>query len=591
MLKRKCKRRSHRQKPGTALIVLAVVLAAFALIPLGILAFELQRVELAREQLRSVCESSALAAATALAGSDLQDPTEAHLSSMDAALHFFQGNSVIGYSLNSANMAASKTEKPASQTGNVYVEFLDPHDNLRQVSIGDPRGKVVRVSANLNARPASGTFLPLSDFVVSASALSGVPTLDIVLCFDVSGSIDDQTPVTFVRRQWDASKGKIVYLVPPVRGTSTGLTSASGKIYDILGPPATGSRTNAVHPQWLSISNQSDHRYRLDFSEEGVARGLRGTTDTGSPPGNCPPGTAQTGDAYTYTDLVVNIDGNDSFAGINSNGYNFPDVATLVEASRGNLESDAVFKSSKADKGLPYINPQAGYRQEYQNLAQMNLHPLREAQDASAQFLSIINTNTDAHFGFVPFATKAGKSSSDYETQYNVDQSYSQAGSQNFPIPQIKLNSSETVTNYTAVLDTIPTLEAYTGTNIGDALTEAINQFKNSSRKGARKAIVLFTDGQPTAGSPLSQDPWVNSRLAAVEANKAGITVYTIGLAQNPEIVPTETAILNDTNNSPSSGGIAAIAGNGGKFFLVTDARKLRLTFENVARHLVQLVR
>lgn len=579
-----------RKEQGITVIVLGLILAAFAVLPLGLLAFELHRAELAREQLRSVCESAALAAATSLAGSDLNDPAQAHQNAINAALHFFRNNSVIGYALTSANVAGSKTEKPSLQSGNIYVEFQDPHNNSQPVAIGDPKGKIVQIFANLNAVPSFGSFLPIGNYLVSASASAGVPTLDVVLCFDVSGSIDDQTPVTFVRRQWDDAAGKIVYIVPPSRGAPSG-PLASGKIYDVLGPPPTGSRTNATHPQWLSNSNQGDHRYPLNFSEESSARGLRGATNSGSPPGNCPPGRATTGDRYTYTDLVVNLDGKDVFGGTSLNGYSFPDVATLVEASRGNLESDAVFKSSKADKALTNVTPRAGYMEQYQRLAYAHLHPILEAKDASAAFLNIINTNTDAHFGFVTFASSAGKSESDYETQHNVDSTYSQAGSKNFPLPQVKVSPAETVTNYSTILSLIPTMSAYTSTNIGDALLQAVNQLKTTSRKGARKAIVLFTDGQPTAGGPFSQDPWSNSRSAAVEAKGAGIPIYTIGLAQNPEIIPSEIAILNDTNSSPSSGGIAAIAGNGGKFFLVTDATKLRLTFENVARQLVQLVR
>jgi hypothetical protein len=76
-----------------------------------------------------------------------------------------------------------------------------------------------------------------------------------------------------------------------------------------------------------------------------------------------------------------------------------------------------------------------------------------------------------------------------------------------------------------------------------------------------------------------------------VKAKNKGIPIYTIGLAQVPSIIPGETQILNDTNNSPSTGGIAAIAGNGGKFWLVTSNANLRLTFENLARQLVQLVK
>ncbi|MGK3850853.1 hypothetical protein ABI057_15820, partial [Enterococcus faecium] len=69
------------------------------------------------------------------------------------------------------------------------------------------------------------------------------------------------------------------------------------------------------------------------------------------------------------------------------------------------------------------------------------------------------------------------------------------------------------------------------------------------------------------------------------------IPIYTIGLAQVPAIIPGETAILNDTNSNQTNGGIAAIAGNGGKFWLVTSNANLRLTFENLARQLVQLVK
>lgn len=580
-----------RRQSGISIVFLAVILAAFAAVPLGLLGFEIQRVQLAHEQLRSVCEAASLAAAATLAGSDLSDALEAHQHSIDTALSFYQQNSVIGYNLNTATLAGSRMEMPGLTKGNLYVEFLDPHNNLQPVSIGDPKGKVVRVYANINAVPSFSKFLPIGNFIVSANASAGVPTLDVVLCFDVSGSIDDQTIVSFVRRQWDATKGKIVYPLSAARGGSPAGVIAQGPIYDVLGPPATGSRTNAIYPQWLSVSNQSDHRYPLNFSEEGTAKGLRGSTDAGSPPGNCPPGKAATGDNYTYTDLVVNLDNKQTFGGISVDGYDFPDVATLVEASRGNLENLAVFTASQANKGLPNITPRAGYKNEYQKIARTLIHPLLEAQDAASIFLSIVNTNADARFGFVSFATSAGKSAGDYETQSNVDASYAQAGSTNFPTPGIKIAAAEDVTNYSSIQAAIPTTCACTGTNIGDSLCEAVNQLKTYGRKSANKTIVLFTDGQPTVGSPLDADPWTNSRKAAMEAKKVGISIYTIGLAQNPEIVPSEVSILNDSNSSPSTGGVAAIAGNGGKFFLVTDAKKLRLTFENVARQLVQLVR
>ena len=97
----------------------------------------------------------------------------------------------------------------------------------------------------------------------------------------------------------------------------------------------------------------------------------------------------------------------------------------------------------------------------------------------------------------------------------------------------------------------------------------------------------MFTDGQPTAGG---SDPFAYARLAATHARDAGIPVYCIGLATNPTIAINETAILNDTNSNPTSGGIAAISGQGALYYQVTNSTQLRATFEKIARHLVQLV-
>jgi hypothetical protein len=139
-------------------------------------------------------------------------------------------------------------------------------------------------------------------------------------------------------------------------------------------------------------------------------------------------------------------------------------------------------------------------------------------------------------------------------------------------------------------MNALPTTVATQATNIGDALNEAINQLTSHSRAGSKQAIVLFTDGEPTQGGPLNSDPFQNARAAASLANTRGIPIYTIGLAQTAAIIPSETAILNDTNSNASSGGVAAIAGHGGKFFLITSVSDMRLTFENIARQLVELV-
>jgi hypothetical protein len=395
--------------------------------------------------------------------------------------------------------------------------------------------------------------------------------------------MDDQTPVTFVRRTWDSSKSKVTYTKTTAASGAPVGSVAEGPLYQVIGPPATGSACDALPPQYLSVAKQSDHKYKLTFSAP-----LRGSNDN-SYPGNKSNGSL-TWSNQTFTDLVVNIDGNNTFAGFTYKGYLFPDVATLVEASRGNLENSSVFTNSGASTGVPStVKPMAGYKNAYVEIARKNIHPLYDAQVACQDFFTIMNNNTDGHFSVVDFTSNAGNSASDGMTMDNVDPSFA-GGSSKFQNHLIALDSTQSL--YDTVESDISTTTAVSGTNIGDAVDTAVTELSGSgARKGAKKFIIVFTDGQPTAGGPLSSDPWSNARMAAVKAKNKGIPIYTIGLAQVPSIIPGETQILNDTNNSPSTGGIAAIAGNGGKFWLVTSNANLRLTFENLARQLVQLVK
>jgi hypothetical protein len=578
------------------MIVLGLVIAVLIIFTVGLFSFEVNRLEVARQQLRSACEAAALAAAATLASQDSMDSTAAHTDSINTALTSFHSNSVAGYTLAPAILVSTNNDNPSADMSSLYIEFLDPHNNNQPVNLGDPAGKIVRITAAFGLRPAFGQYLGLPNVVLRATASGGVPDLDVILCFDISGSIDDQTPVTFVKRRWNTTTNKIQYQVTSgVSGAPAG-SLAQGKIFDILGPVPTGTRVNAIPPQYLTNSNTSDIDYKLHFSEKtgssGSAKGLRGSSNAGSPPGNRPPGTAGVGNNQTYTDLVVNIDGKNVFAGITSGAYNFPDIGTVVEAARGNLDSSTLFTNSKANVSLPSnVQPLAGYQAKYYELAAKNIHPLYDAQQAAIEFFTIMNTNTDGHFGFITFDDNAGTSANDSYNDYKVDSTYNAGGSANFPEPNISLNNATGVTNFTTICSAIPTTVATRGTNIGEAVYFAVQQLNTKNRPGSKKAIVLFTDGQPTAGGPLNSDPWTNARKAAQEAKKYGVPIYTIGLAQNPEIIPGEVEILNDTNSNPNTGGMAAIAGNGGKFFLVTNQSDLRKTFENIARHLVQLVR
>lgn len=584
-------KRFIKSDSGQSMVVLVAVITLLILFPIGLFSFEVNRIESCRQQLRAACESAALAAAATLASQDNLDPVEAQTEATQTALTSFQSNSVIGTALRSAILGSSAVDAPSAEQSSLFIEFLDPNNNNRPVTLGDPAGKIVRVTANYGLKPAFGHFLGMGTVPLHVTNSGGVPDLDVVLCFDVSGSIDDQTLVSFVKREWTgaAATGRNQYTIAR---TASGL-NGQGRIYDILGPVPSGTRVNALFPQYLELS-ASNVRRPLTFSESGgTTRGLRGATNAGSRPGNRPPGTATTGNAQTFTDLVVNIDGRSTFAGLTTpDGYTFPNIGTVVEAARGNLENATVFANSGASVSLPgTVTPRVGYQARYLTLAAQLMSPLGEAQRAASEFFTVMNTNTKGHFAMIAFSDNAGTSATYTYNESNVSDTYAPAGTANFPIPNIALNSALGVTNYNEVTAALPTTRATTATNIGDAVNRAVQQLRTSSRPGSKKAIVLFTDGMPTAGGPLSTNPEANARLAAVAAKNQGIPIYSIGLAQNPEIIPDEVRCLNDTNSNPTSGGVSGIAGNGGQFFLVTDTGDLRKTFENIARQLVQLVK
>ncbi len=582
-------RATKRSQSGVSMTMLMLGLAFMIMPIIGLFAFEIGRLQIAHQELQSVTDAAALAAVATLTCEENTDPEAAHQDAIDTAMNLFKLNSIIGIPLTNATVSGSMNANPEPGEAVVYFEFIDPVTHS-VVSMSDPNGKVVKLYSHFGASPAFGPYLNMSNFVLKTISFGAVPTLDLVLCFDTSGSIDDQTPVTFIKRSWDATLNKIVYEVP------TGANGvARGKQYDIMKPGPNGTSLNGVYPH---IASDAYYNAQLWFSEYlaqyyGVS-GLRslggGAAEAGSPPGNYPPGTAPTYPGWAvFTDVVVNLDGNNNFAGFNGNGYNFPDVATMVEAARGNLENAGVFNSSKANTAVS-VSPSSGYQQAYFNLAKSKLQPLQDAKSAAQIFIDILNTDTDAHFGFVAFDHQIGSDPTSVETRYAIDDAAAYGASTGFPLPVVPLDPTAGARHFPETDAAIVSCVPLGGTNIGAAVSKAVDELTAHGRLGSKKAVVLFTDGQPTYGGPLDGDPWGNARKAAVKAKNAGVSIYTIGLAQNPDIVPGQTSILNDTNNNETTGGMAAIAGNGGTFSLVTNSANLRRVFEQIARHLVQLV-
>lgn len=534
--------RNIRNQRGQALSVPAVLIATLIIGMIGIFSFEIARSSSARDQLRTATESAALAGAAALASFPSNDATAWHADAISAAKSVFHRNEIYGSSLSGATEG---TGTPSANQTLLEFRFIDPLTKT-PVAQGDPRGKVLEVTAHHGYLPLFASFLgtTLTVLPVHAQAQGGLGELDVVLCFDCSGSMETNTLVSNVKRTWNAATGKI----------------------DYISTPASHS-VAAMRPQWLGCNAE-----------------LRGATDSGSPPGNFPPGVAPDSG---ITDTVVNVDEQTTFGGLSEGGFDFPNVGALVEASRGNLDSVAAFNASMANTTLSgAVTPKPGYQAKYFELARKHTHPFAEAEAAAKNFYNLMNRNTKAHFGFVAFQGIVGETPTTSFNEQNVSFAYPPGGIGTFPVPGISLQSDPNITNFNECLSAVSSVVPEGGTNIGGSVERAIRMFDTGARKNARKAIIVFTDGAPSVGNPLSGDPRANCQLAAQLAKSKNIAVYTVGLALEPGMIPTQHEVLGDDVST----GMAFIAGNDSKFFQVTDASQLNSAFTSIARHLTQLV-
>src|SRR5437870_4009450 len=117
-----CARPKIRAPRGQSTIVLVLVIGFFVLLSAGIFSFELNRMEVARQQLRSATEAAALAAAATLASSDNTDPAAAQTNAMATALNTFQKNSLVGQSLQYAVQTFMNPDNPGPSQSSIYME-------------------------------------------------------------------------------------------------------------------------------------------------------------------------------------------------------------------------------------------------------------------------------------------------------------------------------------------------------------------------------------------------------------------------------------------------------------------------------------
>ncbi len=639
-----------RSQSGLAISALIAIIAVFVIMPLSMFGYEMVQYNLCQQQLKACLDSAALAAACSTTSSSSTSASTTQTNAMNQAFWMFQQNSILGVPLTTTPAytygTANPTFTPVANQAQVYFQFLDPI-TMSPVAYGATNGKIVRIFGCFGFVPVFSKFINImpGPYLVQRQSDGGLPQIDVVLCFDISASMDDFTNVSLVNRSNTLTQGAT---------NSYALAGAGvqGPLYTIQScTSATGTPINATYPMQLDASGSGDGNWTFNATGHGKHTGAIAPSTVAT--------LAKLG--QNYTDCVVNLDGTATQSqGVTVNGFNFPaetgngkGLGVLVEAARGNLESVATATAA----GVPYlawgITPKVGYFQAYYqaamsaqtgfpdtNVSVPLRHPIGDAIVAAQNFFAILNNDADVHFGLVTFSTNAGTLASPTNNNYYVsgtsepalttlssspatspyppepiwppnptiplnptpgtaNNNYSTAS----PAPVTSVNGALFTTNTTASTFNISSVMAVGGTNIEDAIDMALSMELGSKttdpkttpggrsaqslgRTGATRAIVLFTDGLPTEGGDSgTSDP--KSQQEATFAASCGIPIYTIGLCLTPTLQGDQTTVLT---NAAGTTGIAALSGNGATFSQTTKAAELNAIFSNVARQLVQLV-
>ncbi len=619
--------RGRRSARGVSTIALVLVIAFFVVLPLALIGFEIGRITLAQTELKNVTDAAALAGTAALASSP-HNMTYAQIQdlAMQVANQTFKQNSILETNFNNSNVTCNANNgvvdtHPALYHAILNIQLLDQSGNPQ--TTGSPSATTIRVSSYYTAKTifASAILPIMPEATVSAFSDGGLPKLDIILCYDLSGSMDDQTDCKFVRRFWNPAVNYVDYIIVENK-----------KIYDATLPPNTGTGLNCLRPQNLSYaaypspSNQSPKIFSEGaFPSPNDISGLRGNQVTypagslpsplaaalvkypigsvvpeqGWPPGNFDPtnpsllhGNGLNPHAYSngFTDMIVQVP--------DVGGFTFPNIETCLEASRGNMESVAILKQSQGGGAVnpALATPKIGYYDAYWSQVQKIADPIAASRTAASEFFYIMNVSSNGHFGLSTFADLAGTAANGTwsGTTLNIDSNYGGGGTGVFPVPLIPLDQGQS--NYTQVTDAIngtsttPPLGPTGRTNIAHSLQVALAELidANKFRPGAKRALVLFTDGvpnQPGGTLALASD----AALAQADyARSKGIPIYTIGLSQNPDVKPAEDLLLGDGKNGTGQG-IAYKSGNGAIYISVQTSSQLRQAFQTIARSLVVL--
>ncbi len=389
---------------------------------LAIFAYELSRILLVREQLKTCVDIAALSGEGTLLSST-QPFTTAQSEAQQTALTMFGRNTILGSSMNSVTQVASPTAlAPPAGQAQLYFEWIDPVSG----TVGGPTSNVLRVTGAYSYQVFGGSFMGIGNtvYTVAVGTTASLPAIDLYVCLDLSSSMDDQTPVTWVQRYWDPTANGGVGA--PKYGVPVGPPSGSGTLATSGCPTLNGQPQNGLPPQNLDAS-QSANAVPCNkcFSEVQAVNyptaqtaPLRGLTDMGAPPGDHPPpqgvGTgglvvgSPAGGHGKYSALTFHVKEQDSFDPIleRADGEKETESGSAggVERSDGAVEeSDEISNEENITDG-PQQRKGIGVRKAYAHPDAMPWEAVASAQGTSPSYPPCTFTHLIVNIdGNIPF--------------------------------------------------------------------------------------------------------------------------------------------------------------------------------------------
>lgn len=289
------KQRKIRDQKGAAVTWLVLCLMMFILM-CGLFAFDASRVQMAQRELTATCDAAALAGTAMLTSYDVSNdtgppasPVAAGQKLLDAqnnsgayAYNMFLMGNILGKLVRNQTTLVSNLSQLATTTDgdvNVCIGLVDPQNGYSSVAPvipGNAAGTAIGVYAGYGYHPAFISFFGIGNVGIRAASVGGLPQVDAVLVLDLSGSMDDLTPVTLVQRYWDAHRGAAFGEPEPATGY-TGLNP------DNLGWCDDATAGRGLVNRLVSGSATTPYTQATDFTNPLPAVGNPG--DLGSQPG------------------------------------------------------------------------------------------------------------------------------------------------------------------------------------------------------------------------------------------------------------------------------------------------------------------